>query len=107
MLYILVFILFIVAIISMKIFIKTKTINPIFTCFLGITYFIFYPYFILVLNNGYTSPSYFGIMGYWGDIDINIMSLYPFVFLFIFLFVFCLKKSILSLSNGNSCAGSI
>jgi|APSaa5957512535_1039671.scaffolds.fasta_scaffold19189_2 oligosaccharide repeat unit polymerase len=104
MLYILVFILFIVAIISMKIFIKTKTINPIFTCFLGITYFIFYPYFILVLNNGYTSPSYFGIMGYWGDIDINIMSLYPFVFLFIFLFVFYSliilnKKSILLLDG--------
>jgi len=81
-------------------FSKNKTINPLFSVFIGIIFFIIFPLTIIVFNNGYIAPFYFGIEGNWGNIILNFKTLYPFyiiyiTLLFIFLFFIEFKNKIL------------
>ena len=46
-------------------------VTPLLGWLTGLSFFLILPLCILILNGGYQMPVSYGVLGYWGDLDLS------------------------------------
>src|ERR1700761_7479062 len=75
-----------------------KCLSPLAGWMAGLSFFIVLPLTIIVLNGGYTVPSYYGVEGGWGSLNLSDSRfLIPYFFVWTNLILVALTAGLLSL----------